>query len=262
MDADKYNREKIISDLAEIKSPYQKIEFLSKLKIDFLESTNEADRLKDQFSQLTKGLGYCIKFDQWCENKINDQREILNTNGIVDIDFKNVYDSEVTPERKKTLKNEIEKIEGAENKIKFLENEKFNYLQNISSSTFMASGSISFPNFKVGEPLFWDRIIQLEIDNIKAKELDKQTHKSDLSAFEIALKHYYLSLGKKENLTSRQLAEKYKGVRASKNIEMAYNNLWEKRKKGNKSQLKKVHDSLSEYPDVQNAIQNDIDKLN
>jgi hypothetical protein len=80
MDADKYNREKIISDLTEIKSPHQKIEFLSKLKIDFLESTNEADRLKDQFSQLTKGLGYCIKFDQWCDNKINDQIEILKTN--------------------------------------------------------------------------------------------------------------------------------------------------------------------------------------
>ena len=65
MDADKYNREKIISDLAEIKSPHQKIEFLSKLKIDFLENTDEADRLKDQFSELTKGLLYCIKFDQW-----------------------------------------------------------------------------------------------------------------------------------------------------------------------------------------------------
>ena len=79
MDADKYNREKIISDLAEIKSPHQKIEFLSKLKIDFLENTDEADRFKDQFSELTKGLGYCIKFDQWCDNKINDQIKILKT---------------------------------------------------------------------------------------------------------------------------------------------------------------------------------------
>jgi hypothetical protein len=43
---------------------------------------------------------------------------------------------------------------------------------------------------------------------------------------------------------------------------MAYNDLLEKRKKGNKSQLKKVHDSLIEYPDIQKAIQNDIDKLN
>lgn len=177
MDADKYNREKIISDLAEIRSPYQKIEFLNKLKIDFLENTDQRYRLADALNQISKGGGLfaITNFNQWCDNKINDQIEILNTNGIVEFNFKKVYDSEVTPERKKTLKNEIEKIEGAENKIKFLENEKFNYLQNISSSTFEASGSISFPNFKVGEPLFWDRIIQLEIDNIKAKELDKQT---------------------------------------------------------------------------------------
>jgi len=174
MDADKYNREKIISDLAEIKSPHQKIEFLSKLKIDFLESTNEADRLKDQFSQLTKGLGYCIKFDQWCDNKINDQIEILKT------------------------KN----------------------------------------------------------SNMASKE-------SDLSAFEIALKHYYLYLAKKENLSSKEISEMYHGVKNKTNIVLAYNKLFKAdSKKGNKSQLKKVNDSLNEYPDIQRAIQNDIDKLN
>ena len=178
MDANKYNREKIISDLAEIKSPHQKIEILSNLKIDFLESTDQIYRLKDALNESSKSgiLGW-VTFDRWCDNKINDQREILKTKGITEYkyNFKKLYDSEVTPERIKTLKNQIKKIEGAENKIKFLENEKFNYLQNISSSIFEASGSMILPNFKVGEPLLWDRNIQLEIDNIKAEELYKQT---------------------------------------------------------------------------------------
>jgi hypothetical protein len=174
MNANKYNREMINNYLSEIKTPHQKIEVLSKLKIDFLESTDQRDRFADALNQISKGGGLLsiVHFDKWCDGKINDQIEILKTN-----------------------------------------------------------------NF-----------------NMASKE-------SGLSAFEIALKHYYLYLGDKENLTSRQIAEMYKGVKASKNIEMAYNDLLEKRKKGNKSQLKKVHDSLSEYPDVQKAIKNDIDKL-
>ena len=81
MDANKYNREKIISDLAEIKSPHQKIEFLSKLKIDFLDSTDQRDRFVDALNQMSKGGGLLAitHFDKWCDNKINDQIEILKT---------------------------------------------------------------------------------------------------------------------------------------------------------------------------------------
>lgn len=85
---------------------------------------------------------------------------------------------------------------------------------------------------------------------------------SDLSAFELALKHYRLFLAKKENLTSKEVVEIYRGFKNSKNIEQAYNDLIAGRKKGNQSQLKRVSDSLSEFPDVQKAIQNDIDNLN
>lgn len=85
---------------------------------------------------------------------------------------------------------------------------------------------------------------------------------SDLSAFELALKHYRLFLAKKENLTSKEVVEIYRGFKNSKNIEQAYNALIAGRKKGNQSQLKRVSDSLSEFPDVQKAIQNDIDNLN
>jgi hypothetical protein len=174
MNANKYNREKIISDLAEIKSPHQKIEFLSKLKIDFLDSTDQRDRVVDALNQMSKGGGLIaiVHFDKWCDIKINDQIEILKTK-----------------------------------------------------------------NF-----------------NMVSKE-------SDLSAFEIALKHYYLYLGDKENLTSREIAEMYEGIRNTKNIEMAYNNLLNNLRKPNRKHLKIVHDSLSEYPDVQKAIKNDIDKL-
>ena len=85
---------------------------------------------------------------------------------------------------------------------------------------------------------------------------------SDLSAFELALKHYRLYLAKKENLTSKEVVEIYRGFKNSKNIEQAYNDLIKGRKKGNNLQLKRVSDSLSEFPDVQKAIQNDIDNLN
>ncbi len=85
---------------------------------------------------------------------------------------------------------------------------------------------------------------------------------SDLSAFELALKHYCLFIAKKEKLTSKEVAELYRGFKNPKNIELAYNDLIAGRKKGNQSQLKRVSDSLSEFPDVQKAIQNDIDNLN
>ena len=174
MNANKYNREKIISDLAEIKSPHQKIEILSNLKIDFLESTDQIYRLKDALNESSKSgiLGW-VTFDRWCDHKINDQIEILKT------------------------KN----------------------------------------------------------SNMASKE-------SELSAFEIALKHYHLNRAGIENLKGGQIARMYKGISSTKNIEMAYNDLLVDRKKPNKSQLKKVHDCLSEYPNIQKAIQNDIDKLN
>ncbi len=175
MDANKYNREKIISDLAEIKSPHQKIEFLTNLKIDFLESTDQRYRLADALNQMSKGGGLLAitHFDKWCDNKINDQIEILKTK-----------------------------------------------------------------NF-----------------NMASKE-------SDLSAFEIALKHVYLFKAGIEKLNGGQIAKNYKGIKSTKNIEQFYNDILKKREVPNKSQLIKVHDSLNEYPDIQKAIQNDIDKLN
>jgi hypothetical protein len=80
MDADKYNREKIVSDLTEIKSPHQKIEFLTNLKIDFLENTDPIYRLRDALQDSSKRSAIVWDyFDRWCDNKINDQIKILNT---------------------------------------------------------------------------------------------------------------------------------------------------------------------------------------
>ena len=176
MDANKYNREKIISDLAEIKSPHQKIEFLTNLKIDFLETTDPIYRLRNALNESSKSgiLGW-ITFDRWCDNKINDQIEILKTK-----------------------------------------------------------------NF-----------------NMASKE-------SGLSAFEIALRHWYLVKYKKEDwIDPVKVGEKYKHLRNNKNIEDHFRDIDIKRsRKPKQKELKNIENSLSDYSEIQRAIQNDIDKLN
>lgn len=85
---------------------------------------------------------------------------------------------------------------------------------------------------------------------------------NDLSAFEIALRHWYLmKSGIEQDITSVDVSKKYKHLKSPKNIEKSYNNIFLKRKKANKKQLITVLNSLKEYPNVQKAIENDLDKI-
>lgn len=98
----------------------------------------------------------------------------------------------------------------------------------------------------------------------EVEKLDKQIHKSDLSAFEIALRHWYLVKYKKEDwIEPVKVGKKYKDLRNYKNIEDHSRDIDSNRnRKPKQKELKNIENSLSDYPDIQKAIQNDIDKLN
>lgn len=103
--------------------------------------------------------------------------------------------------------------------------------------------------------------IRIENRSIR-KSASKLKSPSELTAFEIALKHWYLERAGIESYTNAiEIASKYNGIRSTKNIELAFNDIAQKRKKANLKQLKNVMKSLDDYPIIQKAIQNDLDKL-
>lgn len=103
--------------------------------------------------------------------------------------------------------------------------------------------------------------IRIENRSIR-KSVSKLKSPSELTAFEIALKHWYLERAGIESYSGAiEIASKYKGIKNSKNIELAFNDIVQKRKKANLKQLKNILNSLKDYPIVQKAIQNDLDKL-
>jgi hypothetical protein len=85
---------------------------------------------------------------------------------------------------------------------------------------------------------------------------------SSLTAAEIALMHHYLVKAKIEKyLNPRQVGLKYKNLKSAKNIQMAYSKFDKNEILPNKVQLENLESFLSDYPTVQKAIRNDIDKL-
>jgi hypothetical protein len=76
------------------------------------------------------------------------------------------YEKEVTAERIADLKKRLNKLKTDDDKLKFLKKEKANYLQHISAETLFVSGSVH-SNFQPGTELFWDRILQIEIDTLE-----------------------------------------------------------------------------------------------
>lgn len=83
--------------------------------------------------------------------------------------FTEAYEKEVTPARIRKFHQDLAKLKTCPEKLTFARNEKVKYLQYISAETLDVSGSTAFPNFQKGEPLFFDRIIQLEIDKLEAE---------------------------------------------------------------------------------------------
>ncbi|WP_276363546.1 hypothetical protein [Daejeonella sp. H1SJ63] len=104
--------------------------------------------------------------------------------------------------------------------------------------------------------------IRLE-NRSKRKEIQKLKSKGELSAFEIALRHWYLVYGKEENyIIPKQVGEKYQHLVDKTNIAKSYSRIDKaKGKIGTKAQLLKIHDSLSDFPKIQKAIINNIDEL-
>lgn len=106
----------------------------------------------------------------------------LSTPKNISIEFRDVYDGEVTEERKAALKAELDKIDGIPEKIKFLEIKKLEYLQNIPSRSFEVSGRVIGSGFQSG-PLLFDRFIELEIEKLKIELNSTNTNFSLKSIF-------------------------------------------------------------------------------
>lgn len=96
----------------------------------------------------------------------NTQKQQIEAPKNISIEFREVYEEEVTEERKAALNAELDNIEGIPEKIKFLEIKKLDYLQNIPSRSFEVSGRTIGSGFQSG-PLFFDRFIELEIEKLK-----------------------------------------------------------------------------------------------
>jgi hypothetical protein len=80
------------------------------------------------------------------------------------IEYIDTYKTEVTPERINVFKNKLAKIKTLPKKLAFCKNELKEYLQNLPAETVAASG-----NTKAPMPIFFDRIIIIEIEAIEAE---------------------------------------------------------------------------------------------
>jgi hypothetical protein len=108
--------------------------------------------------------------------------KVISTPKNISTEFRDVYDGEVTEERKAALKAELNKIEGVPEKIKYLEIKKLEYLQNIPSRSFEVSGRVIGSGFQ-GGPLLFDRFIELEIEKLKIELNTTNTNSNFQSIF-------------------------------------------------------------------------------
>ena len=83
--------------------------------------------------------------------------------------FIEVYSKEVTQEKMDELDEKLWDIKDIELKIEFLEDELMSYRKNMCPELVWLSAMCKYPNFPVGAPLFWDRILQLQIDYLKTQ---------------------------------------------------------------------------------------------
>ncbi|GEM_PF-6040361 len=97
-------------------------------------------------------------------------------------------------------------------------------------------------------------------------ELVRNKKDGDLSASEIALKHWYLvKAGAEDYIVPKQVGEKYGALRNAKNIEKEYGKL-DKLKSNEKPSTNRKHlvnviKSLNEHPQIQKAVINDLDTI-
>lgn len=105
----------------------------------------------------------------------------------------------------------------------------------------------------------------IHIDRLMTYLAWLKSHKGNtLSAFEIALKHWYLvNSGAEKYIIPKAVGEKYRQFASYKNIEKFYSQIDSKppKREPSKKNLEAVKNDLSNYPNIQNAITNDIDRL-
>lgn len=114
-----------------------------------------------------------VKIDRGILKEFSDFRKSEMQGKDFRVEFKETYNKEVTPERIKTLKDNVAKYKTSKEKLHFLHNEFANYMQGVSAEILDVSGRTSYPNFPPGTHLFFDSIIKSEIDLIK--QLDNLT---------------------------------------------------------------------------------------
>lgn len=97
---------------------------------------------------------------------------------------------------------------------------------------------------------------KLKDDNLQPNDL------KSLTAFELALRHCYLVKGCIEQyLKGGKVGEKYSCYGSKKNIELAFNDIENGRRKAKLEELQNVLNTLIEYPQIQKALENDIDLI-
>ncbi|WP_316767984.1 hypothetical protein [Pedobacter frigiditerrae] len=84
-----------------------------------------------------------------------------------------------------------------------------------------------------------------------------------LKASEVALRHWYLVEGKIEKSPdfSNDVGKKYQNIANRTNVAKAWSDIITKKLKITPVMLKRIMDSLSDYPTVQKLIVNDLEKL-
>ena len=89
--------------------------------------------------------------------------------------FERIFDIERSPERIAEFKSELSKYDDIENRIKFCKDFKQNYLNALKAPTFMASGmTFAHTNIKEGTALFFDDIVNREIDSLEAELINQK----------------------------------------------------------------------------------------
>jgi hypothetical protein len=117
-------------------------------------------------------------------------------------EFIETYNKEVTPERINDFKMKLAGIETLAEKLAFCKIELMEYLQNIPAETMAASGNVA-----VSKPIFFDRIIQTQIDFIE-KEIATTLSKNKIPVDKKLLTYNWT--GKKAELI--ELHKAMKGV--------------------------------------------------
>jgi hypothetical protein len=151
--------------------------YIDKTPLQIGNHTEQSRFVKVPEAAVNLKLNLLNEYDKWIDaelEKITAQQS-NQPNAQMNSIFMSTYNAEVTPERTNNLLEQLSKIDNNLDKLIYLTNQKSDYLNNLTPQVINASGGIDYPNFAKGTPLFFDRIIQNEIDRVLALEEMKGT---------------------------------------------------------------------------------------